>query len=272
ACSALGGLPCGSRHGWGLEVDDRVVCWGDNCRGQLGIGSTESKHSPPTVTTDLPEVEQVQCDQKNCIALTEDGALWTWGEKSTRPERILEDTQVDAAGLFGTRFCVAMAGGEIRCGFFPNVNYTVVGTPPGEVVQLGVGETHACSLNSAGRVMCWCLSGAENCKIWQAEEVALESRPVDLAVGANHSCAGLESNAVVCWGRNEHGQLGTGDYADSREPRQVVGLGDDQKTPVPGASLVEEPTDWAKRTMPTNCAGIAVPDGDMYIHDGIVEI
>jgi alpha-tubulin suppressor-like RCC1 family protein len=49
---------------------------------------------------------------------------------------------------------------------------------------------------------------------------------VEVAAGTNHTCAVQASGAVWCWGKNETGQLGTGDFADSSVPRRVVDIDD----------------------------------------------
>jgi alpha-tubulin suppressor-like RCC1 family protein len=47
---------------------------------------------------------------------------------------------------------------------------------------------------------------------------------VSVAAGNGHSCALLEDGQVNCWGNNDHGQLGTGDWANKLIPTPVTGL------------------------------------------------
>jgi alpha-tubulin suppressor-like RCC1 family protein len=44
------GVTTGRRHSCALMATGRVVCWGENTVGQLGIGSTENQSSPVTVS------------------------------------------------------------------------------------------------------------------------------------------------------------------------------------------------------------------------------
>ena len=54
--------------------------------------------------------------------------------------------------------------------------------------------------------------------------VPLWAGVVALAVGAFHTCALLTGGGVDCWGRNEFGQLGTGDATSRYTPTGVTGL------------------------------------------------
>jgi alpha-tubulin suppressor-like RCC1 family protein len=45
------GITTGRRHSCALTATGRVLCWGENTAGQLGIGSTASQSSPVTVSS-----------------------------------------------------------------------------------------------------------------------------------------------------------------------------------------------------------------------------
>ena len=49
---------------------------------------------------------------------------------------------------------------------------------------------------------------------------------VDMTAGSSHTCVILDGGSVWCWGRNEFGQLGTGDEEGSNVPKSVPGLED----------------------------------------------
>ncbi len=48
---------------------------------------------------------------------------------------------------------------------------------------------------------------------------------VAFATAYRHTCALLTGGSVVCWGRNDYGQLGTGDTMSRLTPTVVSGLG-----------------------------------------------
>src|SRR5207253_9565198 len=45
-----------------------------------------------------------------------------------------------------------------------------------------------------------------------------------VSAGGYHACAILPDNTVKCWGRNDDGQLGTGDWTRAKTPVAVNGL------------------------------------------------
>lgn len=49
-------------------------------------------------------------------------------------------------------------------------------------------------------------------------------RAVALASGQWHTCSVLKDGSVYCWGKNDDGQLGTGDTASTLLPAKVSGL------------------------------------------------
>ena len=74
-----------------------------------------------------------------------------------------------------------------------------------------------CALSEDGLVRCW-------------EGLDGSPRAVPNLVGAkaiagaatHHMCALMEGGAVKCWGRNDAGQLGSGNYVDTSEPLAVI--------------------------------------------------
>lgn len=76
--------------------------------------------------------------------------------------------------------------------------------------QLAVGDNHACSINSAGQLLCW--GRAEYGAIGDLTDqtptptvVSQETGWTDVAVGAYHSC-GILNGKARCWGDNGVGQ------------------------------------------------------------------
>lgn len=107
----------------------------------------------------------------------------------------------------------------------------------GEVVDLSVGDNHACVsayIPGAGyKNYCWGDNsfgqlGAGPAQARVAVEVpGLETDSdsvVDLDAGGNHTCALMNSGRVLCWGDNSAGQLGDGTTVSSPSPVEVKGL------------------------------------------------
>lgn len=68
----------GSRYGLALTRDGRVMAWGVNSLGQLGLGTT-SEAEPPTEIPALRDVTSIARGTGSGVAVTGDGRVWTWG-------------------------------------------------------------------------------------------------------------------------------------------------------------------------------------------------
>jgi alpha-tubulin suppressor-like RCC1 family protein len=92
----------------------------------------------------------------------------------------------------------------------------------GSAVSVGIRNTFACALTSAGSVMCWGSNG-----LGELGDETTNPRAVPgfvhgpspgrnltgataLAVGGSHACAIVAPGNVLCWGANSTGQLGDG--------------------------------------------------------------
>lgn len=78
------GLAAGSGHVCGLDVDGAAHCWGNNFRGQLGIGENGASGGilflavPTRVATDIRFVAVVAGSAHTC-ALSAEETVWCWG-------------------------------------------------------------------------------------------------------------------------------------------------------------------------------------------------
>jgi len=74
-------VACGSNHSFALTQSGKVISWGLNNEGQLGLGDTES-HESPGVIESLSGlgVCQIAGGDSHSMALTDSGSVYTWGE------------------------------------------------------------------------------------------------------------------------------------------------------------------------------------------------
>lgn len=87
-----------------------------------------------------------------------------------------------------------------------------------------------CALSEDGLVRCW--SGLN-----ASPRAVPNLSGVKAIAGADthHKCALMEDGGVMCWGRNDAGQLGTGNYVDTTEPLPVL---DSDGAPLKGAAAI----------------------------------
>jgi alpha-tubulin suppressor-like RCC1 family protein len=140
--------------------------------------------------------------------------------------------------------CAVLADGSASCwgynldgqlgnGGYTDSLYPVAVEDLVGAVAIAAGDSHSCALLNDGTVRCWGLGGYGQIGDGEGEY----ANPVPVAVtgladvvaisaGGEHSCALRGSGDVWCWGKNEDGELGTGNRAASNSPVQVVGLSD----------------------------------------------
>jgi len=106
----------------------------------------------------------------------------------------------------------------------------VVGLDAG-IVDLAVGQEHACALTQQGRVLCWgrgdfgALGNGSFVSSSTPVAVAGVTGATAISGGYNHTCAVTAAGGVTCWGENLWGALGDGTTTARASPVDVVGLG-----------------------------------------------
>jgi alpha-tubulin suppressor-like RCC1 family protein len=184
-----------------------VRCWGANDGGQLGLGNTsdlrvQKPYQNGLVQLDAPAAFIVAGGEHTC-ALMQDSTVRCWGK--------------NGYGQLGLGHTQSIGDDEI-----PSVSVATV--------QLGVAATTiaaggnvTCALLDGGSVRCWGRNnygqlglghtrdiGSSEIPSATVATVALDDTVRDVGTGGDHTCVVLDNNNTRCWGRNDFGQLGTG--------------------------------------------------------------
>jgi alpha-tubulin suppressor-like RCC1 family protein len=206
-------IALGTVHTCARVMDGSVYCWGENERGQVGIGtSTDKEYYPKKLN--LTGITQLSSGQDFTCGLL-NTALFCWGDNSDKqlsgnvdgffsgptsfpnpssvqslPLTLGASGVVPAPDLFGGHSCFVVPDGKLVCRGLNDRG------------QLGIGSTMNASTPT---------------------EVTID--PVEqVALGMQFSCAILKKGPLRCWGRNELGQLGNGATTDSNVPVPVQWL------------------------------------------------
>ena len=135
-------------------------------------------------------------------ALTDRGTIKCWGENGdgqlgdgTTQDRL---TPVDVQGL------------------------------PAPAIKIAAGSQHTCALLNDGSVMCWgdngdgqLGDGSTNDSDSPQAVSGLSSGVTGITAGGGHTCALSADGSVKCWGKNDSGQLGSGNNDPALEPVPV---------------------------------------------------
>ncbi len=179
----------------------RVMCWGANTDGELGIGSRGSPMAPGLV----PGIDATWVSAGNsssCAVLAGSGAVSCWGDNS--------DGQ--------------LGDGTSTSSDSPTRVQGILGA-----VQVEVGFAHSCALLAGGAVECWGNNGSgalgdgtTGSRSTPAAVLGV-SDALNVSAARGFTCA-ARASATSCWGTNAAGELGDG-MAETRSPVPVTVVG-----------------------------------------------
>jgi alpha-tubulin suppressor-like RCC1 family protein len=218
-------LTVGGYHTCALLDDNSVACWGYNKYGQLG-SAIPGEVDVPALVTGIGSAMDISAGAYHTCAIVSGGNVKCWGDNRYRqvsPQQTALGQIAEIPGNFrlltagGSHTCALTGGGSLVC--WGNNKYGQLGEsgeiPTPEPTAPAAGATEAASSTPLPT------QGSSK----QASSIA---------AGRSHSCAVTTAGGVRCWGKNEHGELGNGTFADSRTPVDVMGLSHGMKAVVAG--------------------------------------
>jgi alpha-tubulin suppressor-like RCC1 family protein len=203
-----------------LTTSGRVLCWGENSRGQVGIDKRTHRGevTAPVELGNMTDVRQIDMGAAHGCAVDGDGKAWCWGDGRGRLGRSASGTpEPQALPLDGVvhiaagseHGCAVLDTGRVRCwgkndrgqlgstGKSTGLPVEVVGVAGAR--RVAVGFQHSCALLAGGDVACWGNDTYKEKKGVRA--VQLDEPAKKIAAGAEHDCALLASGRLTCWGR-----------------------------------------------------------------------
>lgn len=187
---------------------DRVLCWGANDYGQLGVptftGASRATAEPITRAMTAEPYTALFVGGFTACARTMLGLTVCWGRNDY---------------------------GQVPAGASPQRTPLPVASYAG--AELTFGGLHQCTLATSDRtspLRCWGYNalgqagdGARVTTLGAPAAPALTGVQL-VAAGFNHTCAALQNGVVRCWGALEYGQLGNGASALTPTPSPVPGI------------------------------------------------
>jgi len=220
-----------------LRDDARVVCWGLNSYGRLGIGSeTTIGNTPGQMGESLTPVDvgtdrtvtSISATDNSVCALLDDESIKCWGSNGAGKLGVGDwNNRGDNSGEMGDNL--------------PRVPFSTGLTP----VEITSGYYHVCARFDDGSMRCWGdntyaqLGTGDTAYRGDAPGEIAALAAINLGTGrtakrifGNHgheSCALLDDDTLRCWGFNGDAYLGIGDSestGDYRWGNDVSEMGD----------------------------------------------
>ena len=196
--------------GWGhslaLTADGSVWSWGYGGRGKLGHGDEQDQLQPKKVEALAGRcVVAVSAGGEYSLALTADGAVWSWGRGASGP----------------------LGHGDQQHQLLPKKVEALAGQ---RVVAVSAGCGHSVALTTGGAAWSWGFGtggilahGDEQRQLLPKKvEAFAGQRVVAVSAGVRHSLALAADGAVFTWGQGRHGGLGHGeDLSNQLLPKKV---------------------------------------------------
>jgi len=189
-------VSAGARHSLGLTADGSVWSWGDGYFGKLGHGDQREQLLPKKVDAFAGQcLVAVSAGYSHSLALTADGAVWSWGE--------------------GEHSCLGH-GEDLSNQLLPKKVEAFAGQ---RVVAVSAGRFHSLATTADGAVWSWGMGGVGQLGHGDAQPHLLPKKVeafagqcvVALSAGDYHSLALTADGAFFSWGKGEDGCLGHGD-------------------------------------------------------------
>jgi alpha-tubulin suppressor-like RCC1 family protein len=222
-------LAVGADHSCAILDDGRLKCWGDNSRGELGLGDSNHRGDGPGEMGDQLGVvdlgtgrsaKALSLGNRHTCALLDDDTIKCWGFNLYGQLGI---------GVFDDR-------GDDPDEMGDNLPAVSLGEKKPVAVYAGVANT--CARFGDGTLKCW----GDNTHgelglgdtLWRGSiaagmgsalptiDLGAGRTVIKAGVGAQHICALLDDQTVKCWGYGIYGALGYGDATDrGSQPGQM---------------------------------------------------
>lgn len=210
-------LSVGERATCVVLASERVVCWGRNTCGELGLTPPSNPNSSAATTPhDLGiSASAVECGLNHCCTLS-GGVVSCFGSNGVGQLARPEGNYSSPTSTCGTSES-------------PQSDYSVTPAvvPTCDAFALAVGGDYTCVLCEAGTVECWGSNEVGQCaqttpQVVRAPlEVPGVTDAVQLVAGPFHACARLIDGRLTCWGFGASGQLGRSESVLAGAPALV---------------------------------------------------
>ncbi|HVT78846.1 MAG TPA: RHS repeat-associated core domain-containing protein [Acidimicrobiales bacterium] len=204
--------PASWAHTLTVRADGTVQSFGLNDNGQLGDNTTTERHAPVavlnTLLQPLGDIRVAATGAYHSAAIDNSGHLWMWGQNTY-------NQLTSQAGITNPqKTAVQLTDANLS-----------------NVAAVALGNVHTLALTANGAVYAWGNNangqlgvGDTNPRSTPTQVSGLSSGVIAIATRNNSSYALKSDGTLVSWGRNDAGQLGSGDTVEYHSPHAVASV------------------------------------------------
>ncbi|KAJ1437248.1 regulator of chromosome condensation 1/beta-lactamase-inhibitor protein II, partial [Ochromonadaceae sp. CCMP2298] len=197
---------CSYHHSVMLCADGSLYSCGRNDSGQLGHGDTVDKKTPQTVISCPKGIVSISCGQFHTVAATSSGAAFVCGKNDYGQLGIENSSNVKIFTEIGGHPEIEQIV-QVCCGYY----HTLILSNSGIVAGFGRNDYGQLGLGHAQP------------KVYSCTAIGtLRDKGVRMvSAGCYHSVVITANGMLYVFGRNNHGQLATGDQEERHSPHPV---------------------------------------------------
>lgn len=223
-CTEAVEIAAGDEHTCARTGTGVVWCWGDNGKGQLGIGDGTTNASAPTKVPLTFVAAQLSARGNATCVVGQEGELACWGNDgtpNTSPFVYTAVPKIDrvsvggeenpGGGTFG-KSLVMLPTGEVRSFTLTSLATVTLGGVKAAQAGIAAGGLHACIFDAAQAVSC--LGDDTHGQLGQGTPNHGPTLigvggvlAVEVVAGYQHTCARDQTGGMTCWGDNQFKQV-----------------------------------------------------------------
>lgn len=227
-------IAAGDAHTCAVSAVGAVSCWGGNALVATGAPWSVELSSSPNSIPGLGSVSRVDAGKSHACAIASETSVLCWGGGLFRAEEMdlgFDVIDIQSGGpVVGAADCALSTSGLAACWTIERADDTeyhmtepIVVMHDAVAVATGgvVGGYYNCATDRDGSTWCW------NCEGGSCDAPTLRfdgHRFEQISIGMGHACGLDPDGSVWCWGRNNSGQLGTGDTEPAAVPSRLAAL------------------------------------------------
>lgn len=107
-------VSCGHLHSIFLSSQGDVLGCGYNYSGELGLGvGDRNERKIPTKINSLPSIQFIACSKSNTMAVDDEDELWSFGDGTFVPEKLIEVGKVASLSIGGSHTLIKDKNGAV---------------------------------------------------------------------------------------------------------------------------------------------------------------